>query len=299
MIDSNRKNGSTWIRRGILVRIIYVLVALIWWIVERLMCHGTRRNREVVVLCYHGVHATQRDRFSWQMRQIASRTIGAKMLSDAIDGQCIPRRVCVTFDDGFSNLLDNAMPILQELGIPAVVFPVVANLGQTPKWEMSLHHPDLREQVMSREEIVSAHRDYLCRIGSHTRTHPCLTRLSLPEVNRELGESKIELERITDAPIEDLALPYGSYDERILNRAMAKGYKRIFTLDPCVYVGQSSPSVIGRFLMSPDAWRIEFLLTCAGAYTWLGAWRSALHRVHAVFVHLFKRELPCPYEHFD
>jgi peptidoglycan/xylan/chitin deacetylase (PgdA/CDA1 family) len=67
-------------------------------------------------------------------------------------------------------------------------------------------------------------------IGSHTVSHPHLTRLSDAELQRELGESKQRLEDELAAPCRFLAYPYGEHDERVRAAARAAGYAGAFAL---------------------------------------------------------------------
>ena len=258
--------ASVYASRGIIPRTLYLLVALVVWIFSSF---GRRYRRRTVVLCYHGVRAIQKRRFHWQMRHIARRTY---------DSEALPR-ISITFDDAFAGLLDNALPLMRELKIPATVFAVADNLGRRPRWPMAPGHPERAEITMTAEQLMRVTNDGWCRIGSHTLTHADLAQLSPQRAEEELIQSKKVLESLLDNTIEDLALPHGSYNDRILAIAQAAGYKRIFTLDCHLHSPERDDLVVGRFLMSPDVWRIEFLLTCAGSYSWLHTWRSFLRQL--------------------
>lgn len=269
---------NAYAKRGTLVRIAYLLVAVVCWCLRGLW--GLSRQG-VVVLCYHGVTAKDRGRFAWQMKQIAGRTVAPVSFPTAGDRRQTRSRVCITFDDAFECLADNALPLLQELGIGAFVFAVPGNLGAKPRWCMPAGHPEREERTMTADQLVAVDRGGLCRIGSHTATHADLRSIPLEQARRELVESKAALERVLRRPVEDLALPHGSYDQNVMMAAREAGYTRIFTLDPWICAGNDAGGRIGRFSMSPDVWRIEFLLTCAGAYAWLSPWRRFLRRVRA------------------
>src|SRR5262249_43259082 len=83
------------------------------------------------ILCFHRVGygrdalAVSPSRFQQHMRWLLE--CGAKpvrltemleKLRKPIDG----RHVCITFDDGYRDLLDHAVPVLRELRLPATVF---------------------------------------------------------------------------------------------------------------------------------------------------------------------------------
>ena len=270
---------SSYAQHGLAVRVTYLLTAILWWlgaVAARYLrggCHGA------VVLCYHGVSDGQRGRFAWQMSRLADRAI------DAADLEAMPRpdapspRVLVTFDDAFANLLRNALPIMQQLEIPATVFAVPGNLADVPRWPVPPGDPDSPERyerIMSADDIRAA-AGTLCRFGSHTLSHPNLTALPAAPLRDELTQSRSRLQQIIQKDVEDLALPFGAYNAQVLAAARAAGYRRVFTLDSCLR--PVAPGIIGRFPMSPDVWRVEFQLTCAGAYAWLRPWRQLLRRL--------------------
>jgi peptidoglycan-N-acetylglucosamine deacetylase len=62
-------------------------------------------------------------------------------------------------------------------------------------------------------------------IGSHTRTHPVLTKLSRNQVLHELVESKRTLENISREPVMSLAYPEGKFNSRIRPWVAEAGYK--------------------------------------------------------------------------
>lgn len=260
--------------RGLALRLVYLGCAMLWYVTMR-WCTFMRQS--VVVLCYHGVSDDARSRFAWQMRHIRDRAVSVEELWDNNASFDSPR-VCVTFDDAFANLLRNALSEMQVLGIPATVFAVTENLGEMPKWYMPSNHPEEKETVMSGVEIINAWSSGLMRIGSHTATHARLTDLTCDCIQQELKNSKIILEKLVGVSIVDLALPYGMYDASILSAAECCGYARIFTLDEDLVNAAQSKRVLGRFLMSPKTWRIEFMLTIRGGYSWLGGWRRLVRR---------------------
>jgi peptidoglycan/xylan/chitin deacetylase (PgdA/CDA1 family) len=225
--------------------------------------------RRVIVLCYHGVAADQVKRFKDQMMRLWRQT------NPNAEAKNKPA-IGVTFDDAFENLLENALPLFNELRIPAIVFAVPGNWGQSPKWNIAADHPDCEEKTMTVQQLKSIQNE-LIAIGSHTQTHPDLTTLTSEKVWQELAESKQQLESLLGHPVEDLALPHGAFNETVLRIARQVGYKRIYTLELKVMPEvEMQKGVIGRFSMSPDVWPIEFALTCAGAYSWLRIFRRSV-----------------------
>jgi peptidoglycan/xylan/chitin deacetylase (PgdA/CDA1 family) len=102
---------------------------------------------------------------------------------------------------------------------------LAASHGFAPHAEVG---PDARE-ALSRAEI-DAMSDAVS-FGSHTRTHPILPRCDAATAEREIAESKHELERLLGRPCEHFAFPNGDYGERELELVRAAGYRSARTTD--------------------------------------------------------------------
>jgi len=254
-----------------MIRLIYLITAVCWYC---LTLGGWLNRKKVVVLCYHGITAGQKNQFKWQMKKIANRAITLESMTNESNSSI--NKVCITFDDAFENLLENALPVLQELKIPALIFAVTDNWEKKPQWCMPQNHPEKNEMVMTTSQIYNVAQNPLFHIGSHTKTHPDLTKISESNVREELEQSKQYLENLLNIPIKNLALPHGAYNPDTINIAQAVGYKKVYTLNPNIRGSMKADSLIGRFSMSPDMSKIEYLLTCAGAYAWLGSLRQKI-----------------------
>ena len=63
---------STYGKRGALVRLLYLMVAMVWYVLSL----GGRLGRgSVVVLCYHGIRGDQCKSFRWQMSRVSGKTV--------------------------------------------------------------------------------------------------------------------------------------------------------------------------------------------------------------------------------
>lgn len=263
------------------VRAAYLAFSLIYYV---LTLGGRSRRGRVVVLCYHGVPDSQSVGFKWQMTRLRGCAISAEELPRWMraSGKRISPRVCVTFDDGFESVRTLVAPIMREYQIPYTLFVVSGNLGALPQWEIPEGHPDREMRLMTRAEVQEIAREPLCTVGSHTVTHGRASDLAHSDLVRELADSKQALESMVGAPIQDLALPHGAYGAGVYAVARQCGYRYVFAPEPRLLQGSPPDDLVGRFSMSPAAWRAEFLLTCAGAYAWLYAWRRWIRRVRAL-----------------
>lgn len=132
-----------------------------------------------------------------------------------------PQAVAITFDDGFADFREHAVPILTRNGFPATVFVVSGYIGHTNEWMQArgfparplLSAPALRE--------LSAHG---IEVGSHTRTHPRLDELVNNEVEAELRDSRKALEDILGSPVRYFAYPYGRFNDAV-RKAVSETYE--------------------------------------------------------------------------
>lgn len=227
---------------------------------------GRSPQRRFVVLYYHGVLAEEKVAFERQMDFLTANATPAACDTQHLNGRS--RYAAVTFDDAFVSVRDHALPILKERKIPATIFVPTGYLGTTPGWIKKAARQSRSETVMSAEEIRALASDPIVTIGSHTITHPNVSKLPADPALMELRESKLELEKIIGKPVDLFSFPHGEYTARDLELARKVGYRRVFGIHPALASPQSE-FLIGRVAVNPWDWPIEFRLKLAGAYRWL------------------------------
>lgn len=131
--------------------------------------------------------------------------------------------VGLTFDDGYRNFRENALPVLQSFGFSATVFAVAGMLGEENSWVEADEAPSPLMPLMDAAELreLAEHR---VEVGSHTMSHPRLGGLREEELEREVEDSKSVLETILDAPVEGFCYPYGSLDAAAVRAVSRAGY---------------------------------------------------------------------------
>lgn len=142
-----------------------------------------------------------------------------------------PGRVVLTFDDGCRNVLEHGLPILCETGFRAVQYLVADLIGRTSEWQA--RDGGVAEPLMDEAQI----RDWLAAgqwIGSHTCTHPWLTRLPPDRASEEITASRKKLEDRFGVPVRDFCYPYGDFDPHIRDLVAEAGYLSAVTTQPGV-----------------------------------------------------------------
>ena len=174
----------------------------------------------------------------------------------------------ITFDDGYRDTLENALPVLQKHGYPAVIFiPVAYMEDETPLphethlVERGMRNPTLDWGLM-RELDASG-----VRVESHGIAHRPLAEVTLDEAVREIAVSKLKLEEQLGRPVRAYAYVKGSeahfhpVHESILKQA---GYEIAFTSISRANGVGTNPFRLGRYNVEPYPER-TFELVLSGA----------------------------------
>jgi peptidoglycan/xylan/chitin deacetylase (PgdA/CDA1 family) len=128
-----------------------------------------------------------------------------------------PGSVAITFDDGFANLVDHAIPVLAQYNFPATIFLVAKYCGGQNNWPGQSYDKAAVLPLMSWEQAAALPPSIT--IGAHTVNHPDLTRIDPAECERELRDSQAQIEQRIGRPARCLAYPYGSSSRQVQQTA--------------------------------------------------------------------------------
>jgi peptidoglycan/xylan/chitin deacetylase (PgdA/CDA1 family) len=131
------------------------------------------------------------------------------------------KSVHITFDDGFSCVLDHAAPVLQRHGFCATMFALSDRLGATNSWMSCRGFP---ERTLLTADGLHALIAAGFTIGSHTRTHASLPDIPLETARDEIRASKTRLEDALGKPVSYFAYPYGRFTSAARDEVIAAGY---------------------------------------------------------------------------
>ena len=210
---------------------------------------------ESAILTYHSlddsgsVLSTRPGLFRRQMHSLASRGIPVAPLEEVARGR---KALALTFDDGYENFAECAVPVLEELGLPATVFVVSGRCGGWSDWETAGGAPRLRLMDWG---VLGSLPPRLISLGSHTVSHVNLTRLTAARMEAELGDSRREIEQRLGRAVPDLAYPYGSVNQAA--RAAAACRYRLAAGTSLRYVGPGCdalelPRIDAYYLRRPE-----------------------------------------------
>ncbi len=136
------------------------------------------------------------------------------------------KRICITFDDGYASVLEQAMPILNKYNFRAIIYLVPNLMGQRNEWDVGSRVSV--EKLMNREQaaewLKNGHE-----IGAHTLTHAHLHKIPLAEAKKEIFESKARLEEMFSQPVKHFCYPYGDYNLAVRDLAAEAGFSTATT----------------------------------------------------------------------
>jgi peptidoglycan/xylan/chitin deacetylase (PgdA/CDA1 family) len=208
-----------------------------------------------MILMYHGVAEVAEDpnklcvtprRFAEQMRWLERqglRGVGVGTLIDAMRDGRQRGLVGITFDDGYVNVLEAALPELQRHGFGATAYIISGRLGGTNEWDEGPSWP-----LMSADEVGKLAAAGI-EIGSHSGTHIRLAGATAGQLAAEVGASRTALAELVGAEIRGFCYPCGSMDAAARRAVADAGYDYACAVEtpladigllalPRIYVGQ-------------------------------------------------------------
>ena len=197
-------------------------------------------QRELIILQYHhvgipGPEVKYRNlyvspkHFEWQLQRLKRSYCHVITFYDLLTYQYTVSTyyakplVILTFDDGTAGVYDYAFPLLKKYDFPAVVFPVVGDLGKrNVVWKDNTDKHPL--DILTPENIQEMSQHGV-EFGSHLYHHVRASLLPQDQLIYELNKSKSVLESLVSKEILSIAYPFGYYNEQVIHYAKQAGYR--------------------------------------------------------------------------
>src|ERR1700704_947258 len=141
----------------------------------------------------------------------------------------------ITFDDGEQSQLHSALPLLSENRISATYFVTPGLIGTAAKF---LGWDELKQLQSAGQSIQS-----------HGWSHKFLTFCSNEELIHELRTSKEMLEDKLEASVQEISVPGGRWNNKVIAACASAGYKRVYVSEPWVANTIFGVELIGRFMV--------------------------------------------------
>lgn len=208
--------------------------------------HGLR------ILFYHRV-SDDRDelaipprRFREQMDFLAAQGYRVVDVVEAADllaaGDVPPGTLGLSFDDGYRDVAEHALPVLALYGFRATVFIPPALIDGTTAFAWYRRQPPL----LTWAEIVRLDGEGTLSFEAHSLTHPNLTILDLESARAEIAGSKVELEARLGRPVTAFSYPGGLFEERERRLVTEAGFRLAVSCEPGVNVPATDTFALHR-----------------------------------------------------
>lgn len=184
------------------------------------------------------------------LKLLGYRGLSMHDLEPYLNGDKKGKVVGITFDDGYRNNLLNALPVLSRFGFSATCYGLSDMMGGTNCWD---HGRVATKPLMTVDEW----REWInagMELGSHTRTHAKLTELSPEEAEKQMVDSKSELERLLGGEVRHFCYPYGSFAAEHCDMARKAGYVTATTMNR------------GRNLVGDDLFRLRRIMVACSTH---------------------------------
>jgi len=138
------------------------------------------------------------------------------------------RIVIITFDDGYEDNYNLAFPILKKYGYVATIFLVsdYVNTDHIFYWDKSKISGQLQDNlfgILSWNQVYEM-AEYGIEFGSHTCTHPELTKISSDQCREEINRSRTDLKDKLGHDIFSFSYPRGNLDNETITMVDKAGY---------------------------------------------------------------------------
>jgi peptidoglycan/xylan/chitin deacetylase (PgdA/CDA1 family) len=236
-----------------------------------LMYHSISENNNGDSSAYYQT-TTSPGVFAEQMKFLSENGYTTIVMSTAVDtlkqnAGDPGKKVVVTFDDGFEDFLTRAFPVMQRYGFTATVFLPTAFIGDMPiKFKGT--------SCLTWSQVKELHAAGVL-FGSHTVNHPQLASVGPGELERELCQSKKEIEDKLGSAVPSFAYPYafpetnGPFKLRLSGLLEQAGYKNGVSTVIGTAAAQHDPLFLPRLPMNSwDDLRL-FRAKLEGGYNWL------------------------------
>jgi peptidoglycan/xylan/chitin deacetylase (PgdA/CDA1 family) len=248
-------------------------------------------NHRIPILMYHSLsrHAQPRfrkyalspARFAEQMAYLARQHYETFTVSQYVKSRTtnipLPDRAAVlTFDDGFADFFEEALPVLKHYGIVATIYISTAFVNGTSHFLQREQETD--RLMLTWEQLIEISASGI-ECGAHSHRHLQLDVVPMNIARSEITYCKEILEEKLNQTITSFAYPYGYYRPAVQNLVRQAGY-----LSACaVRYAMSSPTddifALSRLIVPGDTNLQKFAELLAGRGPQL---KPAYERVRAL-----------------
>jgi peptidoglycan/xylan/chitin deacetylase (PgdA/CDA1 family) len=186
----------------------------------------------------------------------------------------LDRVVALSFDDGYRDVAEHALPALERRRFRATVFVATGVVDGTAELSWYARQPP----VLGWSEIIALDAGSALSFEAHTITHPNLTALARAQAEQEIAGSKRALEARLGREVEAFCYPAGVFGERERELVAQAGFTVATSCEPGGNTPDSDPLALRRTAISGRDRLADFRAKLEGGHDRPSALRAVYRR---------------------
>jgi peptidoglycan/xylan/chitin deacetylase (PgdA/CDA1 family) len=178
--------------------------------------------------------------------------------------------VAMSFDDGYRDVAENALPVLERHGFRATVFVATGVVDGSAAFSWYARQPP----VLGWREIAALDGHSPLTFEAHTITHPNLTAVDDATARQEIAGSKTVLEERLGRAVTAFCYPAGLYGPRDRELVATAGFAVATTCEPGANSRSSDPLALRRTAVDGSDRLSDFRAKVRGGHDRPSALRS-------------------------
>jgi peptidoglycan/xylan/chitin deacetylase (PgdA/CDA1 family) len=224
------------------------------------------------ILFYHRVSddrdelAVRPRTFRRQMDYLAAQSYHVVDVMEAVElldnGAVSSKTVGLSFDDGFLDVAEQALPILAERGFRATVFVSPGVIDGWSRFDWYKRQPP----ILGWDEIAELDAEGTLRFEAHSLTHPNLLRLRDEGSREEIIGSKVALEARLGRPVRAFSYPAGLFGPRERAFVAESGFDVAVSCEPGLNTRSTDRLALRRRQVDARDSLLDFLAKVGGGH---------------------------------
>lgn len=240
------------------------------WRVFKMIMHegmtpGLPEKKKIPILMYHSIsnYATSKFKqftlpsklFTEHMAYLHQHrytpiTVTQFIAAQSQTGAKLPERpVILTFDDGFADFYEEALPMLKRYGFAATLYVATGFVNGTSRWLQ--HEGEANRPMLTWDQLREISASGI-ECGSHSHTHPQLDTLSPAEAACEIAQSKRLLEEHLDQKVLSFAYPFGYHTANVRRQVQEAGCTSACAVKHAMSSETTNPFTLARLMIKSD-----------------------------------------------